>query len=390
MMGNQKWINLSKKEFENQKYENNGKTTGYFKMATGLWFSLPTGDEYVSEWGEFIKNDSGELKERVIDEEGNTNITTVQLRNTSYIVYLVKWKQTIMEVLKNTPYELSGDKKRKILIETIREKVGDKNIEHLIFNIKEDEFHDIKELYYNQEGEKIKRQKSARDLMSVEDALFDRMDIYELFEDFEKFKNKVLLKIELLEVLKTLDNAKNVKYEELEKYFGDDDRIRVEDYKVEAKFNKKEENKDELLQEIIEYNDRVYGQFSLEMLENFRNFIVDIQSLNDYKDKIPQTVARNAEITWLVDYFSGCVNQKYIQGYDMPSLVVFDTDCVEVIAQSKEKIFESRIKERELTLSSEQIGGELGEISREGLINEVQSDLISMIEEKNETKEREQ
>ena len=44
-------------------------------------------------------------------------------------------------------------------------------------------------------------------------------------------------------------------------------------------------------------------------------------------------------------------------------------------------------KENGILLSSEQIGYELTEISREGLTDSVQADLITMVEEKDKSKE---
>ena len=225
----QEWINLSNKEFEDKKYKNNGKTTGYFKMANGLWFSLPTYDQYISEWGEFIKDDDTEFIDGFVDENGDTSITSAKLKDTSFVVKLEDWKSTIQEVLQNTPYELSSEEKRMILLEKIKQKTGNDKIESLIFDIKESQFQDIIEMYYSQEGEEIKEQKSARNFNVTEETFMHKIGENGLFfKDFETFKNNVLLKIEFLEKLQEMDETKKYTYNELYKYFNNEDKIEIE------------------------------------------------------------------------------------------------------------------------------------------------------------------
>lgn len=60
-----------------------------------------------------------------------------------------------------------------------------------------------------------------------------------------------------------------------------------------------------------------------------------------------------------------------------------------VFSNETERTF-SRPKENGILLSSKQIGSELAEISREGLTDSVQADLVSMVEEKDKSKEIEQ
>ena len=240
-------------------------------------------------------------------------------------------------------------------------------------------------MYYSQEGEEIKEQKSARNFNITEKTFMYKIGENGLFfKDFETFNNNVLLKIEFLEKLQEMDETKKYTYNELYKYFSNEDKIEIENCKVMAEFEERDIDENGLLQKIIMYNRNRYGQLSIEMLEDYKSFISNIESLEDYREKMMEKsshlLEQNAEITWIVDYFSGCLNEKYIKGYDMPSLAIFDTDCLDILSQRKEKIFDAREKDNEQILTSEYIGSELAKISREGLTDSVQTDLITMVE----------
>ena len=207
--------------------------------------------------------------------------------------------------------------------------------------------------------------------------------------NYEEFKKRILLKIGFLERIQRMTDGESFQYEELEKFFSDDDKDEIEGYKLDMEFDGKSVNENSILQHIISYNKRIYG-LSIEILEQYKNFISHTKTNEDYCNFKPRCIERNGEITWLVDYFSGCVNEKHIPGYDMPSLAIFDTDCISILSQRKEKTFERKTKEREGSLSAEQIGSALKILSRQGLTDTVQADLISMGEEKDKTEEREQ
>lgn len=77
------------------------------------------------------------------------------------------------------------------------------------------------------------------------------------------------------------------------------------------------------------------------------------------------------------------------QNYRMIGIHVWGFAQDFVFSNETERTFLNS-KENKILLSSEQIGSELGEISREGLANSVQADLITMVEEKYKPKEIEQ
>lgn len=77
---------------------------------------------------------------------------------------------------------------------------------------------------------------------------------------------------------------------------------------------------------------------------------------------------------------------KIVKNYRMIGTQVWGFAQDFNFSNETEKIF-LKSKDGEIHLSSEQIGSELETISRKGLIDEVQADLISMLEEKDRTKE---
>ena len=339
----QKWICLSNKSFENRKYEKyNVDSIPYFKPVGGMWFSLPTNNKYISEWGEFLKNSddfSG-----FIDEEGNTNVITAKLKNDTYLVKLEEWKDTIIDVLKTTPQEITCDEKREILLNKIREKTSDSKIKYTIFDIKEEEFFQIEEMYYEQSGDMIKKEKEAKGFESAEDIFISKFGFNNFFEKFPEVKENVFLNIELFKSIN--EKQFSLKYSDIESYLDNNIKEEIENFKIEKDFNEITVTEDDIVEYITEYVKKHYGFLDFDYIKEYGQFISEIDNVYEYrnkrKEKTELRLKKNKEIDWLVEYFNGTINQKNITGYDMPSLAIFDTNCLDVLLERKEKIFEER------------------------------------------------
>ena len=116
-----------------------------------------------------------------------------------------------------------------------------------------------------------------------------------------------------------------------------------------------------------------------EHIENDRDAHVCGTGLLDLGHAIKQIYSNNPE------QFISEISQNYrmigTQVWGFSQDFVFSNETERTLLKSKEN---------EVFLSSEQIGSELGEISRKRLTDSVQADLIRMVEEKEKSKEIEQ
>ena len=116
-----------------------------------------------------------------------------------------------------------------------------------------------------------------------------------------------------------------------------------------------------------------------EHIENDRDAYVCGTGLLDLGNAIKQIYSNNPE------QFISEISQNYrmigTQVWGFSQDFVFSNETERTLLKSKEN---------EVFLSSEQIGSELGEISRKRLTDSVQADLIRMVEEKEKSKEIEQ
>ncbi len=114
-----------------------------------------------------------------------------------------------------------------------------------------------------------------------------------------------------------------------------------------------------------------------EHIENNHDANVCVTDLRDLSNAVKKIYSNNPE-----QFIS-----EIIQNYRMIGTQVwgFAQDFV-FSNETEEKFLKS--KENKMNLSAEQIGSELETISRKGLSDKVQSELISMIEEKEQKKEK--
>lgn len=109
--------------------------------------------------------------------------------------------------------------------------------------------------------------------------------------------------------------------------------------------------------------------FSLQ--EKDLNRVADMSKFTlDDKEQEESERHESLKIDWVVDYFSACMNEDIISGYDMPSLALFDTNCVDVLRQQTKTLFE-----REHTALD--IGKDLVQIGRISIERDVLEQLIA-------------
>lgn len=389
-----KWINLSTKQFESKKYQN-PEEPGFstiLKPKTGLWFSLPSNRGFVSEWGEFLNREKWG-QESVLDEEGETNIITAELKESSYMVELEEWFKDIVEEIQGIDRNLSNEEKRAKLLERVRQVTGNHEINYLIFKLRERDFDSIIDIYVNnilneKEQREYRIEKTERTFIEDEDVMKCVIN-----RDYKSFKKCIQDKIQLL---KTLENLQELEYEELKKYLDFDNDIRIKNTILSrtietaneelielfmenqdkeqgcSKFLEliDEETRRDILKHSIDVYKGKYSHLTVEDLNEYVNFISECNTWEEYKNRneLPEggtmRIDHQLAISWVTDYFSGCMNSENINGYDMPSLAVFDTECIEVLSEEKRRIFESEKGKKNEEHSAKEISEDLYDIAK--------------------------
>lgn len=315
--GEQIWQNLSDRKFESMKVDK--RSADYIdhnlKTGVGTWFSLPSKNSETSEWEDTMINCNYKYK------------TTAMLKDTAYIVELSKWKDVIQDVLKSTDINLPIIEKRKILLNRIKQETGNDNIEYLIYHVRDSEWADITELYYQQNGEKKKWEKInfimgnlfKYNQTDMDQPSIDENNIDFITNNFEEYKSMVNLRIKLLKLV-TAKQIQYMSYSDIEKYLNDKEKKMLRFLHF-----------DDIVRSLSAYEES--SAMNAELLDEYETFINNMKDAEEFKkfiDKYKGTRA-NTEACWFVDYFSGCIARGSVPTYDVDSMVVFDTDCVKII-----------------------------------------------------------
>lgn len=130
---NKRYVNISERKFTHAVYNNeDSKTFSYKPTGGAFWLSLESKEgKCYSEWDEMY------AETFQADEKGNLHATTVKFKPTTYI-FSPEIDKTILEGFNNfisSKKDLTPDQKRKLLVELVRQRTGNNDIEHVICQI---------------------------------------------------------------------------------------------------------------------------------------------------------------------------------------------------------------------------------------------------------------
>ena len=156
-----------------------------------------------------------------------------------------------------------------------------------------------------------------------------------LNSSFEEYKKRVEKRLELWEKLKEI----NTSYSQIKEYFDEDDESHMS---LMSLFMP---SQDEVFLRML-FEKKEIDEFNLtdsNAIETYKQIISEANSLEEYNvllsEKCKIIPILNPQTELIADCFSGCINYEIFDSYDIPSLAVFDTDCIEVLSQRKENIF---------------------------------------------------
>ena len=348
---NQKiWISLSNKRFEPKKYkipENcDLSVLRRFKAIVGQWYSLPD-EEYISEWERFIKTSEADcLAEHIKDDTGSTHIISAKLSDETIILEWEECKEALVKVLTKNNNTISNEEKRESLVNEIRIMGKNDSIQHVVLNIKENDIKDIIDIYNKYLiGDQLLENIAYNDKLS-------RMEIQLRFscwrfpypnnDNYDKFKKQALAVIALCN---KINNKEIITTEELKKTYPDEDLEHIGEFDEEIKKYTLES-----AQLIAKGYSSVLSVY--ESLLNQSNTLDEYQEEKRvlYKDAPKYSPYQSVEL--ITDYFSGYIDAEgRLPDHDVPSLVVFDTDCLQITNQATKKLFTNKsVKEEKITI----------------------------------------
>lgn len=337
---NQTWICLSNKKFETKKYNeiysnNEHRIIGNpeldgFKPVGGMWFSLPSTSKFYSYWGEFVLDDSHNKKvenwaeKNVMNIDGETNIIQARLKDNTYVVTtLDEWVNVVQDFFMYTDVFLSSEQKRNMFLDKVKERTCDDSIEQIVLNIRYQDL-DVLTTLRNQFNNK------------VEDF---RTMCHSCYNDEMQKRMMLLLCTMYINEPLTLDMISGYIPEET-----------CEKFKKEI-----EQDENYLSKMKRSFGRRFGGHFiGVENAKKLCDMLSEHNNEQEYKAFINKICfdskkAYGDEMRMVSNLFSGMIkgSEEWIAGWDMPSLVVFDTDCLDVISENWERIYEMR-KEKDL------------------------------------------
>lgn len=370
-MEKQKWINLSDKPFKVEITQ--GKSISLnlienpysFKPVDGMWFSLPSDKPYISQWDNFLSDGtqkSEKLKRKIMDHEGKTYVTTITLKDTVYIVDLKNpvFRNIIENEMKNNKGEFNYKENRISLLEQIKSILKAKgeenyeNFEYLILKIEEENF----PLMINIENEAYKQKTQESQTKKVADLIYKlTRNCMQLLQrnspnrtDFQNVKKLVLSEIYLLQQI-----DKKWEIEQFERMiqeiifptiYGvhDKDIFKI----IVDKFVSMGIDNEDAVEIVNDEtrNERKFleslGSVEKKQLDECKIFLEACNSYEEFNNKREELISSLPQKQSITEWFSGCINEEIIEEYDMPSLVLFDTNCADVQKEERTDIFNSR------------------------------------------------